>query len=290
MPFVVATHNGPFHTDDVVAYALLLEHYPQDEMQVVRTRDPAVLEAADLVFDVGTEFDPERRRFDHHQRDYTGPRSSAGMVLDWLEAEGHLEGALANRLRTQMMDYVDDVDNGARHPPEGIPCINWMVDNVGRGCSNHADFDAAYLRAVEMVRPALRGVARALEEERAAEDVVIAAMKKAEATGSNLLDLPRYVKWQPTYFAMGGERHPTEFTIFPDLSGKWRCVAIPPKLDSFAQKTPLPKEWAGLEGDDLVRVSGIEDAVFCHKNRFIAVFGSREGMLRGLRQTGLLRE
>ena len=33
-----------------------------------RTRDPAVLNTCDIVVDVGAVFDPDKKRFDHHQR------------------------------------------------------------------------------------------------------------------------------------------------------------------------------------------------------------------------------
>ena len=41
----------------------------------------------------------------------------------------------------------------------------------------------------------------------------------------------------------------------------------------------LPEAWAGLSGDELREVTGVPDAVFCHKGRFIAVAESGEGAL-----------
>lgn len=35
---------------------------------MVRTRDPERLAECDVVVDVGGEYDPERHRYDHHQR------------------------------------------------------------------------------------------------------------------------------------------------------------------------------------------------------------------------------
>ena len=39
---------------------------------------------------------------------------------------------------------------------------------------------------------------------------------------------------------------------------------------------PFPEEWAGLLGDQLVKVTGIPGAVFCHKGLFLSVWDSRE--------------
>jgi len=36
--------------------------------EIVRTRDQAKLDECDIVVDVGGEFNPEKNRFDHHQR------------------------------------------------------------------------------------------------------------------------------------------------------------------------------------------------------------------------------
>jgi len=42
-------------------------------MPIVRTRDPAVIDGASIVVDVGGTYDAEKRRFDHHQREFTEP-------------------------------------------------------------------------------------------------------------------------------------------------------------------------------------------------------------------------
>ena len=42
----------------------------------------------------------------------------------------------------------------------------------------------------------------------------------------------------------------------------------------------LPKEWAGKENKELVSATGVEDAIFCHTGRFIAVAGSIEGIIQ----------
>lgn len=41
---------------------------PPQDAEVVRTRDPERLAECDVVVDVGGEYDPERHRYDHHQR------------------------------------------------------------------------------------------------------------------------------------------------------------------------------------------------------------------------------
>jgi uncharacterized UPF0160 family protein len=58
------------------------------DAEVIRTRDPQVIEQGTVVVDVGGEYVPESLRFDHHQRSFTdtfSPNhltrlSSAGLV------------------------------------------------------------------------------------------------------------------------------------------------------------------------------------------------------------------
>ncbi|MFC7611862.1 MYG1 family protein [Teichococcus aestuarii] len=39
-----------------------------EDHTLTRTRDAAIIAAADIVWDVGARYDAEARRFDHHQR------------------------------------------------------------------------------------------------------------------------------------------------------------------------------------------------------------------------------
>ena len=55
--------------------------------------------------------------------------------------------------------------------------------------------------------------------------------------------------------------------------------AMPPEPGSFAQRLPLPKAWAGLQGEELAAQTGVADAVFVHLRRFVAAARTREGAL-----------
>jgi len=282
-----ATHSGPFHADDVLAWGLIQVFVDRDA-SLVRTRDAAVLARADIVFDVGGIFDPVSGRFDHHQNTYTGPLSSAGMVLNWLEATHRVPAELATYIRNRVCDYVDDVDNGRREPAPDVPCFASMVEAFNRGASDMAGFDAAFHRAGTMAADFVQGLANGFAEEEAARSVVRQAMADADARGSNTLFLSPYVRWKPAYFDLGGETHPTEFVIAPGPDGSWRTLAIPPRRGSFDQKRSLPEAWAGLVDDDLVAACGVSGARFCHKNRFIMVFDTLDGLLEAMTRGSLL--
>jgi len=280
----VATHSGPFHADDVFAFAML-RHFLDEELSLVRTRDLQVIAAADLAIDVGGEFDPARLRFDHHQREYEGELSSAGMVLNWLEQSGKTSPALAATLRSGWVDDIDAVDTGRRQPQDGIPGLGSIVNAIGEQAEGMADFDARYLEAVAVFEAVIAGVCASHAKTEAARAAVQQAMDEAEAAGTRILTFDRHYKWKRAYFERGGATHPTDYVLFPDATAdkgttSWRLLAIPPERESFAQKRPLPAAWAGLVDEALSEVVGVPKARFCHKNRFIAVFGD-EASARG---------
>ena len=131
------------------------------------------------------------------------------------------------------------------------------------------------MRAVDLASDYLRAFRAGVRRAEEAAETVRAAMREAVAEERNVLFFDRYVKWKPTYFAEGGQTHPTQYALFPGPKGKdWRVVTIPVELGSREDKRKLPESWGGLEGAALEEVTGVPGSVFCHRNRFIASFTS----------------
>ena len=282
----VVTHSGKFHADDVLAWSLLKEFYPY-EMNLNRTRDVAIIEQADIVFDVGGLYEPQNRRFDHHQKEYTGSLSSAGMVLKWLRNNNFISESLAIRLNDRLVAYVDAVDNGIVEIHRSVPDYTTIVDLCNNTANRLEEFDQQFIKASQMTRMIISHIVQEELRQLKASAIVLDAMKQSEANKTNLLELPEYLSWKSSYFENGGTEHHTEFVLFPTLQNTWQMVAIPPTEDSFAQKRSFPESWAGLRDEELSLVTG-EDSIFCHKNRFIAVFKTREAAIRSMRKFNLL--
>ncbi|KAJ8925949.1 hypothetical protein NQ315_009802 [Exocentrus adspersus] len=66
----IGTHNGVFHCDEALACFMLRQLPEYRDAQVIRTRDPSILEQCDVVVDVGGEYHPKTHRYDHHQRGF----------------------------------------------------------------------------------------------------------------------------------------------------------------------------------------------------------------------------
>src|SRR5690606_35351953 len=67
------------------------------------------------------------------------------------------------------------------------------------------------------------------------------------------------------------------FVVTPKEDGNWAAHAVWDGTESFSLKKSFPSAWAGLRDEELASVSGISDAVFCHKAGFLFVARSQEG-------------
>lgn len=73
---LIGTHNGIFHCDEILAIFMLQQLPEYRNTRIIRTRDNSELAKCDIVVDVGSVFDPEKSRFDHHQKIFQHTLSS----------------------------------------------------------------------------------------------------------------------------------------------------------------------------------------------------------------------
>jgi uncharacterized UPF0160 family protein len=284
-----ATHNGVFHADDVFAAALLRRLFAN--VEIIRTRDPKVIAAADLTFDVGGEYDPSRRRFDHHQRDFNEevlpgvPLSSVGLL--WREyGEQFAETPfVADKVYRDLIAGIDAVDNGVR-PNEyqedyarswycPTSTVSAVIARMNPAWDSGIDPDAAFERAVELADQILVGAVLAASGEERAHDKFVRACWRDAAVEDGVVVLDRYLPWTQ----MEVPAH-AFFIVFPGSSGGWMVQQVPTRPGGLVGRVPLPEEWAGLRDGALQTACGVPDATFCHAGRFIGGAASRDGAVR----------
>lgn len=280
IPRSFGTHDGTFHADDVSACALLLVFDQIDRDQIYRTRDEEILAKCEYVCDVGGIYDPAIKRFDHHQNDYTGPLSSAGMILKFLKNEGVIEEPLYHYLNHGMVIGIDAHDNGIVMQEDGVCTLSHVIAGfvpIGQGASTEG-LMKAFMEAVDF---AFNHFRRAIERYRyidQCKDAVAAAM----APNEKVLFFEEMMPWQESFFALGGEKHPALFVVMPSQD-HWKLRGIPPSpAERMGVRKPLPRAWAGLRDVELERVSGVKGGIFCHKGRFISVWETKEAALKAL--------
>ncbi len=279
-PRSLGIHDGSFHADEVTACALLLLFDRIDRDKIYRTRDLKVLERCDYVCDVGGVYDPASRRFDHHQVEYKGPMSSAGMVLLYLKNQEIMEPHLYDHFNKSLIMGVDAHDNGLAKLEPGTTSFSQVISNFlpVEYDATLEEMDRAFLMAVDFAL----GHLERMKEKHFYTLECRATVKKAMIQGGKALIFETSLPWMENFFELGGEVHPAQFVIMPS-SHHWKLRGIPPTLaDRMKVRTPLPEHWAGLHEQDLKKVSGIKGAVFCHKGRFISIWETKEDALKAL--------
>ncbi len=281
-PRSFGTHDGTFHSDDVTACALLLALQLIDKDKIFRSRDPQVLGKCEYVCDVGGIYDPSCKRFDHHQVEYNGLLSSAGMILEYLRSTKMLPAKEADFLNISLIKGVDAHDNGRDPQLPGFCFFSHIISNFAPIQYDPAaqEQDVAFFAAVDFAKGHF---VRLLDRYRYAlscRDTV----QKAMGTSKDYLVFEKAIPWIEAFFELEGEHHPAKFVIMP--SGiHWKARGIPPTNDDRMRvRLPFPESWAGLLGKDLQKVSGLPGAVFCHKGRFISVWETKADAIRAVEQ------
>ncbi len=294
----IGTHNGVFHADEVFAVAAILLMHPVTghEIEIARTRDEAELAVCDIVVDVGGVHDPEKGRFDHHQRGGAGQRdngvkfSSFGLVWAhyWHDICGSRE--VRDIVDRNLVCIVDALDNGQKLFEGGTPLfdgarpypVSAVISAMNPAWHEPADEGVrfkAFMKAVEMAKAILeREIASAKGDARAAQLTREAIRRAATNTAFD----PRVIimeQFHPWVDVAVAEAPAAVYGVYPSESGTWMVQAIPPERGSFAQRRPLPEPWAGIRGAELTAITGVPGSVFCHPGRFICGAETREGAL-----------
>ena len=279
-PRSFGTHNGSFHADEVTACALLLLFDRIDRDKIQRTRDSDVLANCDYVCDVGGFYDVGKRRFDHHQVNYQGPLSSAGMILLYLREQGVISQHLYNAFNKMLIQGVDAHDNGKVSIEPGIATFSHVVSNflpIEYEASDE-EMNAAFFRAVDFVIGHLDRMRSRFEYTQQCAGIV----KQTMIASRDALIFERSLPWMENFFELGGELHPAQFVIMP-AGVHWKLRGIPPSLgERMKVRRALPEHWAGLHEKELQKVSGISGAIFCHKGRFISIWETKEDAIKAL--------
>ena len=277
---IIATHNGNFHADDVFSIAALKGIFPSSRL--IRTRDLAVIGQADIVIDVGGEYDADTDRFDHHQRGGAGarvngiPYSSFGLIWQKYGAKicsGNQE--IADAVESSLVSAIDAVDCGyVDGVPQGVS-LSQTIGMFNPTWQEESHFDECFDQAVDFASRVLSRFIASANGGISAKAIVAKAIN--EADDARVIVLDKYTPWKTTVHALSKD---ALYIIYPSPSGQWRIQTVPVEPGSFDDRKPLPKAWAGLSDKALIAATGIHDAMFCHNGLFIAGAESFESTLK----------
>lgn len=280
LPRSFGTHNGTFHADEVTACALLLLYNLIDREKIVRSRDPQVLNKCEYICDVGGHYDPKRGLFDHHQAEYQGNLSSAGMILLYLKDLGIISSKEYDFFNMTLILGVDAHDNGKDPQINGLSTYSNIISSFTPIMHDAEDVmqDSAFFAALDFAFQYLTRVLNRYRYIQSCQVIVFEEMQKQK----DYLIFERNIPWLEIFFELDGNHHPAKFVIMP-AGSHWKLRGIPPTYEERMKvRFPLPKEWAGLLDEELKKVSGINGAIFCHKGRFISVWETCEDAIKAL--------
>ncbi|GAA0415810.1 MYG1 family protein [Cocleimonas flava] len=277
---IIATHNGNFHADDVFSVAALKSIFPP--FTLIRTRNLDKIAKADIVIDVGGEYDADAGRFDHHQRGGAGerengiPYSSFGLI--WQKYGVEICGGskdIAHAVDTGLVSTIDAIDCGhVTGVSEGVS-LSQTISMFNPTWQEDAHFDDCFDEAVEFASHVLSRFIASANGGISAREIVAKAIENAE--DPRVIVLEKYTPWKRTVHDLS-ER--ALYMIYPSQTGQWRIQTVPVEPGSFEDRKPLPSTWAGLSDGELQQVTGIKDAMFCHNGLFIAGAESFESTMR----------
>lgn len=279
----VITHNDRFHADDVFTMATLRILFGDKITEVVRTRDEAIIQTGDIVFDVGGIYDPDTNRFDHHQPEGAGVRDNgvpyASFGAAWKKWGAEICGsqAAADMVDKKLIQPIDAGDNGYtyyEYTKEDMNeyTFNMMVGAFGATWKEEERYDEAFVEIVDIAEKVLRREIILAQHKAEAIPLIEKAYEQAE--DKRIVVLEEYYPWMNAI-----EKHEEVLYVISPNKDKtmWRANAVQSSL--FVNRKDFPKEWGGLFDEDLARVSGVADAMFCHRNLFMLAAKSREGAL-----------
>lgn len=289
----VVTHNGLFHADEAFGTAFLSLLLGSEKVRVVRSRNPAQIERADVALDVGGIYDNGKFRYDHHQRDFLDVHEGTSIKLAacgliWR----HFGTCLITKLHPELdieqvktlwqsVDEticrpVDMQDNGqCTFKVDGAEAqaltVSMMVAAFNQQDIYSPAQDEAFMRVVEILKEYilnfLRSEANKLQLLKEAEEAVKAQL------GSRVLVLDKFLPYREAVLKANAEGGQFDLVTYP-ANGQWNIQTVPVDDSTenfYSQRVSLPQRLWGLTGPDASKESlGGSALVFCHKTGFLA--------------------
>ncbi|MFA6300972.1 MAG: MYG1 family protein [Candidatus Paceibacterota bacterium] len=284
----IVTHDGPFHSDDIFSCAVisLVLEKRGIKYKIIRTRSKDIVDSGDFVVDTGGIYNERKNIFDHHQKGGAGKRKNgieyASFGLVWRKFGAEISGSAktAMFIDNSLVSAIDADDNGIslyKNTHEVSPFIVPDLFKFLRPTWREpvADYSKNFLKAVKIAKEVLSRAIVHTGDEMLAEQIIIGCYKRAK--NKKIIVLNKYYPFKKTFdkFSL------TLFVIFPRENEKhWVIKTVNKKGESFISRKDFPKSWAGLQCEELQKVTGVKDALFCHKGRFLAAAKSKEGAIK----------
>lgn len=269
------THSGTMHADEVFATAFLEQYFGKNKVLRTNSVEFDKLSTKVIVYDIG------RGMFDHHQvdalkRDNDITYCSFGLLWkkfgkDFLKKEGFSNiDSLWEYIDKDFVEGIDADDNGVFPKIDAIykvKTISSIIKLFNPSFDSDEDESCQFIKAVDVASKIF------YEEILYANGKVIADKNINDLldevdSDSKFLILDKFLPYEETILNRE-DKNNILFVAFPSNRGGYAIKTIPKSLTDKTARMDFPEEWAGLEGEELEKVSSIKGLTFCHTGRFI---------------------
>ena len=262
------THLAPHQADEVFVIAILSF---LGEVRVLRTDDVEVfVNAARLRREIRI----------YNTRDKYGLSASEIWNTKALEILLKFECPI-ELVKEAILIVKNELLTGIQDHGNKDTSVSTMIDLLNPNWDEEQDVDGAFLKAVKFAQEILsRKIKRTVATMKAKSRI----SELIELCSGGVLVMPEFIggNWIVNVLSDSNPKAADfYYGVFPGLNKEWVVQAIPPTLNRMRdKKKPFPKAWCGLSGQELVKVTGIETAIFCHRNGFIASAETKEDAIR----------
>ncbi|HEY4503396.1 MAG TPA: MYG1 family protein [Candidatus Paceibacterota bacterium] len=287
----LVTHDGSFHTDDIFAAATLsiMLESKGEVFEIIRTRDEEIIKNGDYIFDIGGIYDADKNRFDHHQVGGAGKRSGEGEIeyasigLVWKKFSAELCGGTkaADLIDRKLIAPIDAWDNGMNLvtnnykevSPYFLQHVFFTMEPTWR--EEDLNINDMFLKSVAIAKEVLLREIIQAKDAILAEEAVLEIYKNTKDKEIIILD-----KNYPCQYVLNEFSEPL-FIVYPrKTNGWWGAKAVRNDPKSFKNRKDFPTAWGGVREEELQKITGVSDAVFCHKGLYMVVSKTKEGAIK----------
>lgn len=277
-----ATHSGSMHADEVFATAFLELYF--EDIKLLRTTNINPSEHENiLVYDIG------RGRFDHHMvdaktRDNGIKYCSFGLL--WQEfgrdflTKRNIDNVeeVFNYFDKDFVEQIDAIDNGVFPNIQSNYKVKTMFDviklfnpSIGSDQDENTQFIKVEAIAREILEQEILNCIGKVQTKHKID-------KYLENNNNRYLILDEYLPYEEFVLNSSlGEK--ILFVIYPSTRGGYCIKTVPVSVKDRSNRMSFPKEWGGLDDEELEKVSGIKDITFCHANLFLVSTKTKEAAL-----------
>ena len=269
------THSGTMHADEVFSTAFLNLYL--GDVKVFRTNQVDISKVGKdvLVYDIG------RGKYDHHQpdalkRENNIPYCSFGLLWkefgrDFLKKYGieFIEKAFL-AIDKDFVEGIDADDNGVFPKIDAnfkVKTLPGIIKLFNPSYDSGEEESVQFVRACEVAEKILEEEILYINGKVIADDKILSMLDELTENDKYLV-LDKFLPYEETILS-NEQGNNLLFVAYPSNRGGYAIKVVPKSLEDKTARKLFPEEWAGLENEELEKVSGIKNISFCHLGRFI---------------------